>query len=354
MKGLKSLACSFLYLSVKTMNSIAYRSKTPESSTLSETSCLMILRSPPAGASANKPSWEEQVAGMKTAYESSSCCRVRPDSSGIWDHLKLLDLSGDTRRIAVFVHNSVQGVYALDVPFRPGLYPAPSFDIREVAFHADLFDGFFVVLLKGAAYGIHLMDSHGFSLPIEVSDLGAAVSGSWMQALDWHLEQLFDKLPLPVLLTGDPASCGVMRRLSHNAKHIYGYLPGTDIATDSGQFLNRMHGWIQERTSRRMTKLEHLLKEEAAGKQVWEGPQTWQNLSGLSGSCTVLVGRMASRSGSLVRSRSLRDHETPVLASADEVDSLLQKVRVLRGKILFYERDGLGRRDVLLVKPGKE
>lgn len=338
----------------KAMSSPTCQSDAPATWVHRETACLMILRAPPDMETANEPSWKEQVAGMKAAYESSSCGRERPESPGIWNQLKLLDLPVDARRIAVFVHDSVEGVYALDVPFRQGLYMAPSLDIREVAFQADLFDGFFVVQLQGPAYGIHLMDSHGFTLPIEVSDLGISAAGSWMQALDLHLEQLLKRMPLPVLLTGDPASCGDMRRASRNAKHIYGYMPGADIATGPRQFLDRMHRWMQERAARKMAKVEHLLQEEADGKQVWKGSQAWRNLSGLSRSCTVLVGRMASRSGSLVRSRSCKIHGAPLLVSVDEVDSLLQKARGLSGYILFYEQDELDRWDMLMVKPGKE
>lgn len=342
--------CTFLK---KSMNSMNYQPLVPEPAVHSETACLIILRAPPAGQSAHESYWMEQVARMQAAYESSSCGKGFPEGSGIWDQLKLLDLPGDARRIAVFMHDSVEGVYALEMPFRPGLYPAPRFDIREVAFHADLFNGFFAVQLQGPAYHIYLMDSHGFTLPIDVSELGPSPSESWMQALDCRLEQLLKMMLLPVLLSGDPASCGDMRRASRNAKHIYGYMPGSDIATDPLKILEKMHGWMKERTGRKLAKVEHLLQEEASGKQVWKGSQAWRNLPGLSKSSTVLVGRMASRSGSLARIKPSRLHGTPVLASADDVDVLLQKVRGLRGNILFYEQQELERWDLLLVNPGK-
>lgn len=321
--------------------------------TPADTACLMILRVPTKVYRDEDRSWDLQVEQMKADFEAGPCAGSRPDLVHIWGHLKSLDLPEEASRIAVFVHDSVEGVYALDIPFTPGLYVDPWFDIREVAFQASLFAGFYVVQVHESSYSIYLMESQGFFLPVDVEDLGRTVSESWVHNLDQTLERLLEKLPLPVIMIGDSWACATMRRICRNSKHMYAYLPGLEIKQDTQQILDKMHNWMEERNHQKLAKVARLLEEEAAGKRIWKGSQAWLNSGGLSRPCTMLVSKMLSKRGSRLRRQRYKNHAKPVLSSRDELDTLLQRVRSLSGHILFYDKDVLRPWDSLLIQPGK-
>lgn len=162
--------------------------------------------------------------------------------------LKGLNYNTHKKSIAIFVSSVIQKVYYLDLPVEEKIIIDDSFEIRDLIYSKKEIHKYLLVVLSSKWTKIFIGNTAQFirivsnvpantaankkDLPQKVANFSDETKikeiqlDKFLRQTDNGLSFLLKTYKLPLFIMGTSKSIGHFKSITHNAKHVIGYIPG--------------------------------------------------------------------------------------------------------------------------------